>query len=164
MIDKWPLNPHVCGRYIRLAGILFFIAVGCQLHAKPTSSESPQSFILTLSKGGGFSGLTRGYTLYPNGRIERWQQFPLRDRTISASRDIDPNRVADFKQKLEATGILEVTLQATGNITTRVQYEIDQEQHTWSWADNSDTRTAPVALREWYGSVWQFCSQLFTNP
>ena len=163
MIEKWQLNPYACGRYIRLAGIRLFIAVGCQLHAKPTSSESSQAFILTLSKGGGFSGLTQGYTLHPNGRIERWQQFPLRDRTITASRDIDPKRVADFQQKLEASGILGMTLQATGNITTRVQYEIDQEQHTWSWADDSDSRTEPAALREWYRLVWNFCSQLFTN-
>ena len=117
----------------------------------------PDAFSISIASGGGFTGLVGGFYLHSNGKVEAWRRFPAQPDSILWTVQVDPRKIAEFAQQLEQTGVVEKTYKATGNMTTRVIYSLQDVSHTWSWSNEGD---APPELKEWYGRVRKFCGEL----
>ena len=108
-----------------------------------------------MSRGGGVTGLVRGYRLHDDGRVEAWQQRPGKIATLRWQQQVTENRVLVLQEGLEATGALGTLHRETGNMTTRVTYDRPDTSYTWSW-----TGDPPEELARWYGETCRFCAAL----
>ena len=176
MINGMISNPFARQYWLWLACCALYMLTGCQdeimdnAQPHPQMSHLPQAhsaasepFTLSISHGGGFTGLTTGCTLYADGQVERWERLPARQPSVLETRQVEPLRIADFKQQLERAGILDTTLQETGNMTIVVTYDAADVRHTWAWNAHDRSDTVPPALRQWHRSVKEFCQQLFAS-
>lgn len=162
--------------WFRFVCFALYMLTGCQgelmdnAPPHPQMSHLPQAhfassepFTLSISRGGGFAGLTTGCTLYADGQVKRWERLPARPPSVLETRQVEPVRIADFKQQLEDADIWDTTLEETGNVTIVVTYDVADVRHTWTWNAHEQSATVPTALRQWHRSVQQFCQQLFAR-
>lgn len=173
MISKMMSDAVIRRSWFWFACFVLYVLLGCQgesmekaqpqmpppTRAHTTSSEP---FTLTVSRGGGVAGLTTGCSLYADGQVERWEQFPAREPSVLEARRVEPARITAFKQQLEQADILDTTLQESGNVTMAATYDLAGVRHTWVW-NAHQTDNVPDALREWHRFVEAFCQQLFAS-
>ena len=112
-------------------------------------------FQISLSRGGGFTGLVRGYRLHANGQVEAWQSRPGQPAKVTWQQQVDITRVRAVQEDLEATGVLGAVHSNTGNMTTRVTYDLPDTIYSWSW-----TGDPPAELAAWYSETRQWCAAL----
>ena len=146
---------------------LSVIACGCVSHSADKRTDEAvvqetragtaagKEFKISLSTGGGFTGLTRGYHLYADGRVEAWRRFASRKDTILAVVQADPSRLRLFQRRLEQSGLLQKTYRETGNMTTRLTYNLADTTYTWSWS-GAGNGLAPE-IKDWFVEVHNFC-------
>jgi hypothetical protein len=108
-----------------------------------------------LSRGGGVTGLVRGYHLHDDGRVEAWQRRPGKPQTLRWQRQVAAHEVLDLQRDLEATGALKAAHRETGNMTTRLTYDRPDTSYAWSW-----TGDPPEELAAWVGETRRFCAAL----
>ena len=119
-------------------------------------------FTLTLSSGGGFSGLTQGYTLTPAGEAKAWQKRPGAPESVTWSKQIPPDSIVAFAIALEA--YLGVELKETGNMTTRILYALPDSTYRWSISGAGASPDAPEPFRTWYARAEAYCRGLAPSP
>lgn len=119
--------------------------------------DKMQAFTIRIAEGGGFTGLTKGYSLYSNGKVEHWQRFPVSSDSIIWKAEVEPVEIKEFQQKLESTGMLQKSIKQTGNITTSITYQLPDTTYSWHWAGSGSVGNIPQEFREWYQSVKKFC-------
>jgi len=119
-----------------------------------------KAFRIIIQEGGGFSGLTTGYTLSSNGKVEYWRQFPGKEKTIVWEKEVDPQNILRFRKELEASNVLSLELKEYGNMTTTITYIRGDEKYSWHWSKTVDNSRVPPALQKWYREVSSFCRSL----
>jgi len=117
-------------------------------------------FKISLSRGGGFTGLKSGYTLFSEGRINHWKQLNRVKDTVYSSQQIDSSKIIWFQEELERTGIFGKTYSGTGNITSYLKYETNDTTYLWSWQGAGISGNIPNELIDWYEKVTKFNSEL----
>ena len=120
-------------------------------------SQVEDAFAITLARGGGFTGLVRGFHLYSDGKVAAWRRYPAQPDSVLWTVQVEPGKIAEFARQLERTGALKKAHAATGNTTTRIVYSLPDSGYTWSW---SNAGAAPAELKQWYVRVRQFCEQV----
>lgn len=152
--------------------MVLLIQLGCQkqsmeksnvqahLNEEKTISSQGKTFKITISAGGGFTGLVKGFKLYSSGKVEHWQRFPAQNDSILWSHKVNANQIAEFKQQLEQSGMLRKTIRETGNMTTIVTFETPDSNYTWSWRGVGAQGNIPKELKIWSESVREFCNQI----
>ena len=121
------------------------------------ASQDTRSFSISISSGGGFSGLVRGYRLQSDGEVVAFERRTAKDEAIRWTRSIDAGTVRSFAEKLLATGLLEQGAREYGNITSRIVYQMSDSTYVWTW---SGSEPKPSAAAAWYRDVMRFCSAL----
>ena len=78
-------------------GLLVAAISGCTFSSNTDrSAEQPrlaQPFKITISSGGGFTGLYRGFRLYSTGRVERWERFAAGGDSVLWVTAVDPGQI-----------------------------------------------------------------------
>jgi len=137
------------------AGVLFCMAC----HTKSTEKAREQSaiipFRLSVSTGGGFTGLSTGYTLSNDGRVEHWRRFAGGEKTTLWSRPGSASKIMAFRKQLKEMGMIGKQIQESGNMTTTVTLALPDTTYTWSWSQLKKTD-----LTGWVRDVEIFCRKL----
>lgn len=112
-------------------------------------------FKITVSSGGGFTGLTSGYSLSSEGVVEHWQHFRAGTDSVLWSEKTDASRIQFFKQQLEETGLLKKNIQQSGNMMTTVNLVLPDTTYTWYW-----NASGKSDLSRWVKDVQRFCESM----
>jgi len=157
---------------ISLIGLLFTLALqlGCasdkleEQNIKSTLSEVVQnetqidSFNIVLSSAGGITGLGGGYTLTSNGIVKHWKQLSFVKDTVLWEKEFDLSKILDFKNELDTSGILQKDYSETGNMTTRLNYNLQDTSYTWTWKGKGTGSNIPIEINDWFNNVLVFCT------
>ena len=111
-------------------------------------------FSISISSGGGFTGLVRGYRLQSEGQVVAFERRTAKDESILWTRSIDAGTMHSFAQKLLATGLLDQRAQEYGNVTSRIVYQSSDSTFVWTW---SGSEPKPSAVAGWYREVMRYC-------
>ena len=149
-MQRDPLKLAAC-----FLGILFCIA--CH---KKSAETTPQQdaiipFEISIATGGGFTGLSTGYTLSHDGRVEHWQRFAGGEHTTLWSQQSSAGKIMAFKMQLDDLGMLGKQIQESGNMTTMVTLALPDTTYTWYWGQLKKTE-----LTGWAQDVESFCQEL----
>ena len=119
---------------------------GCRNHEK--------YFVMTVSKGGGFSALYNGCELRRDGLIIEWKQFGNSQREKLGEKRVSPEEIRKIADQLLTLKMVGQTSGVRGNITHRVAYADLYDTLSWTWS------TMPVVdsgWEEWYLKTRKFC-------
>ena len=111
---------------------------------------------MDISRGGGVTGIWKGYTLYPSGKVEHWQEYGA-TKSVLWSGKSEPQKILEFKLALDDAGILSENIQQYGNMTTIVKLQTADTSYVWAW---HDTNGIPSSLINWHKAVTQYCRGL----
>lgn len=157
---------------IALIGLLLTLTLqfGCNSDAleeqniKSAISETLQndtkidSFNIILSSAGGITGLGGGYTLTSNGTVKSWKQLSFVKDTTLWERESDLSKILDFKNELDTCGILQKIYSETGNMTTSLNYNLQDTSYTWTWEGKGTDSNIPEEINDWFKDVLDFCT------
>jgi len=165
-LKKTFFSGRVLPMILILGFTLVFSQIGCKSGKKQneeslqpkepvmTADDSKANFLVRVSEGGGITGLEQGYTLFPDGKIEHWQQLPGKQDTVLWTAKTDPAETQKFQLNLENSGFLQKSFQKVGNITVRIVYERPDTTFQWSWSKGGIT---PTEFGKWYKEVKEYC-------
>ena len=162
---------------IALIGLLLALTlqIGCNSDAlekqniKSTISETLQdetqidSFSIVISSAGGFTGLGSGYTLTSNGTVKSWKQLSFVKDTTLWERKSDLSKILDFKNQLDNCGILQKDYSGTGNMTTSLNYNLQDTSYIWTWEGKRIDSNIPEEINDWFKDVLSFCTNKKNN-
>ena len=102
----------------------------------------------TLSRGGGFTGITTGYHLTADGTLTAWRRSPGQDEQVEWS-TLRP--AADARSLAEAlhTATRGWHCEEAGNMTTRLRFRLGDSVRTWTWSGTSPPTNTPEGVTEW---------------
>ena len=149
-MQKHPLKLAVC-----FLGVIFCIACHKKSADKTPQQDTTVPFQISISTGGGFTGLSTGYTLSHDGRVEHWQRFAGGEYTALWSQQGSAAKIGAFKMQLESLGMLGKQIRQSGNMTTTVTLALPDTTYTWYWGQLKKTE-----LTDWAQNVESFCQQL----
>ena len=109
-------------------------------------------FQITLSRGGGFTGVVSGYHLHEGGGIEAWSRMPGKGDSVLWSTTVPADSIDYLRDGLERSGALTTIYRRSGNMTTSVAYTTQDTSFSWSWGSS-----APKNLKDWYQQTQRFC-------
>lgn len=153
---------------LSLIFVLFTIQNGCgskeinpnkiKTEITPTVNQKTKidSFSITISNGGGFSGLKNGYTFNSTGLVKRWRQISFVKDTIIWKIQTDGIKTNDFENQLVNSGILSKQYNNTGNITFVLTYQIPDTTYFWSWNGKNEEENIPPEIKGWVKDVTDF--------
>ena len=148
--SKYPLKLAAC-----FLGVIFCIACHKKSAEKTTEQPAIVPFQISISTGGGFTGLSTGYTLSHDGRVEHWQRFAGGEYTALWSQQSSAAKVGAFRMQLESLGMLGKQIQQSGNMTTTVTLALPDTTYNWYWGLLEKTE-----LTGWAQDVEMFCQEL----
>lgn len=128
----------------------------------PGGAVPSQPFTITLSSGGGFSGLTSGCTLTSLGEAKAWRKRPGAPEDVLWTRKAKADSAIAFAEALKE--FLSVDLEETGNMTTRIQYTLPDSTYRWSISGAGASPQDPEPFRTWYARAEAFCRSLAPAP
>ena len=140
---------------------LFFLTVSLALLSCQSNSmqeNKPEEFSISVSRGGGFTGLTNGFTLKSKGDILYWQKYINGKDTILWRATDDINKILVYKNKLISSGILAVEFNTTGNVTNYLAYSNYDTTYNWSWKEHDEQ--VPADVRQWFNDVNEYCKSI----
>ena len=150
---------HQSKYHLKLAACFFGVIFCIACHKKSAEKTMEQyaiiPFQISISTGGGFTGLSTGYMLSHDGRVEHWQRFAGGEDTALWSQQSSATKIMAFKMQLDDLGMLGKQIQESGNMTTMVTLELPDTTYTWYWGQHKKTE-----LTGWAQDVESFCQQL----
>lgn len=132
--------------------------------SQPALSEGKASspFTLTLSSGGGFTGLYQGCTLTSQGEVKGWQRRTGAPESVAWTVQDRPDSIFALAKDLE--NYLNVELEEAGNMTMRIRFELPDTAHQWSISGSGASAEAPEPFRTWYARAEAYCRSLAPPP
>ncbi len=133
------------------------LCIACNKKSAERTPEQPANvpFRISISTGGGFTGLSTGYTLSYDGRVEHWQRFAGGEYTVLWSEQSSAAKIGAFRMQLESLGMLGKQIRQSGNMTTTVKLALPDTTYSWYWGQLEKTE-----LTDWAQDVESFCQQL----
>ena len=135
-------------------GIVFFACSHRTESSSELGAESAGDYKITLSSGGGFTGLYSGYHLYGDGRIEAWQQPLGKGDSLLWQRSVEAALVERLHGQLLRSGALAKRYDTAGNMTAIIAYETADTTYRWTW---NQSGLAPAELAAWHKEARAFC-------
>ncbi len=137
-----------------------FIILATIVVAACTSSSdlTKEKWTITVSTGGGFTGMSSGYTMIETGEVFAWNGQEGDHEKTNKIGSISAEKAHDFKIKL-AAGLDSMQLNAPGNMSTSIELDANghAEKITWGAADHPN---APDQLSGWYNDFMQTCGAM----
>ncbi|UCE07722.1 MAG: hypothetical protein JSW07_06740 [bacterium] len=124
------------------------------------SATGQESYQITLWQGGGFTGLTTGFTLSSAGEVTHWQRFPGQPDSALWVMKGYSSGIKRLRNQLEESGALEMKYAETGNMTAGINYETKGEKYIWTWNHTGVENDVPEPLRTWFQNAMDFCQSL----
>ena len=154
-------------RFILIFLLSVVLISGCNSKNKKSLSElninsamEQQAYQITLWQGGGFTGLTTGFTLSSTGEVTRWQRLPGQSDSVLWIMKGYSSEIQKLRSQLEESGALEMKYDDTGNITVGISYNKKDEKYLWTWNQTGVKTDVPEPLRNWYQNAMDFCRSL----
>jgi len=129
-----------------------------QVMSKAAMAKSNDFIEISLSSGGGYTGMYDGFTMFPDGRVTCWQRKPAGGESILWNTKVAQTKTARFAAQLLAIDALNKPLKKSGNALTIVSITTADSTSTWSW--NTMKNDAPPELVQWYKGAAKFCRKL----
>ena len=101
---------------------------------------------LSVSRGGGITGLVTGCDLQPQGQIRRWKKSASGRVDSLQSLSVSPQSIEQQVKQLKSFS----PLQDRGNITYRAELLLGDSTYVWSW-------TSDQQLTTWYTDTRNLC-------
>jgi hypothetical protein len=103
---------------------------------------------ITLSNGGGVSGMQTGYTLHPDGLVTYWVgKAGMRERTDTLG-TVGTAQLRAVLRHVYATPLSTIMATETGNMTTMLEIVEDEVVYRFSWPGIiEDSTPVPPELR-----------------
>jgi hypothetical protein len=151
-------------RSVRVLLFLSLVAVGFLQCASPkkvsTEHTTPPKvitpsrftrFTVTLSRGGGFSGLQEKYEFVDDGSTKKASRLPGEAERVFPSKPV-PEMVEPVRDFLNRHYDVIDTLdfQLTGNMTTSIILKLDDKEPRFSWPNLDPPRLETVVLDSLY--------------
>ncbi len=115
--------------------IIFFSA--CAIHKTPIKNYSFD--VLRVSRAGGFTGNVSGYSIDRNGEIYLIYQFKGKPAQQQFFRQTTLDSVQMLFDKIEQTGINQLTHHENGNMTLQIAFQKAGDIHSISFIEAKDT-------------------------
>lgn len=154
-------------RFILMLVLLVALILACNLKNKKPASEldinstiEQEAYKITLWQGGGFTGLTTGFTLSSAGEVTHWQRFPGQSDSLLWIVKGYLSEIKNLRSQLEEVGVLEMEYAETGNMTAGINFETKGEKYAWTWKQTGAKKDIPEPLRTWYQNAMDFCLSL----
>ncbi len=154
-------------RFILILLLSVLLIPGCNSKNKKSASElninsamEQEAYQITLWQGGGFTGLTTGFTLSSGGEVAHWQRFPGQSNTALWIVSGYLPEIQKLRRQLEESGVLEMTYTEPGNMTAGINYETKDKKYLWTWNQTGIENDIPEPLRRWYQNAMDFCQSL----
>lgn len=108
------------------------------------AARYPGPWSLTLSSGGGFTGIYAGYTVYSDGRVQFWRKHM---DSVQTTGTISGDMVEYIYHQLQAIGFRLITLNTPTDLNFRLELREGDSTHLVQWGgDAKDVPDAPKAL------------------
>ena len=155
--------------FIKISLVVFSVVLiaGCNSKNKKSAMElntriaaEQEPYQIRLWQGGGFTGLTSGFTLSSNGDVTRWQRFPGQPDSILWKGAGNLAEIQKLKTQLIESGALETKSTETGNMTAGINYETKDNKYTWTWTKSDSENDIPELFKDWYQKATIFCQSL----
>lgn len=117
------------------------------------------SFSISISSAGGITGLGSGYSFNSNGVVKYWKQLSFVKDTTIWERESDLTEILHFKNELDTCGILQKQYSESGNMTTRLNYNLRDTSYAWTWQGKGIDGNIPLEINDWYKDVIKFCGK-----
>lgn len=121
--------------------------------------DSVPAYKIILARGGGFTALWSGYTLYPDGRVENWQRFGAQADSVVWTGQAEAQRIKQFNQEFKNSGIMGQEILHQGNLSQSLSYVTPDTTLVWTWT-NEDEELLHLEFKKWYAQVREFCARL----
>ncbi len=115
--------------------IVFFSA--CAVQKTPVKNYSFD--VLSVSRAGGFTGNVSGYSIDRNGEISLIYQFKGKPAQQQFFRQTTLDSVQMLFDKIEQTGINQLTHHDNGNMTLQIAFQKAGDIHAISFIEAKDT-------------------------
>ena len=126
--------------------LLTLVVLSACRHTEPQRAQP--EFRITLSHGGGFTGMTSGHHLRSDGTLTAWRRGLAQDEQIEWT-------VQHTKEdaRLRAEGLRHAVgswrSDQLGNMTTHLEFTLCDSIWTWTWPGNQAPAGAPQSLSDW---------------
>lgn len=119
-----------------------------------------QPFEISLSTGGGVSGLVNGYILSSDGSIKRFSKWPGKDREVEAVGSLDLRDLLAIKHEVDEKKLFELNLKDYGNMTTYLHVTDGDHSTVLNWkSDGSELESVPSTLRDIISKIQKVTSR-----
>ena len=132
--------------YLSIATMLYLVACAPQARDESAAAES---FYLSVSRGGGITGLVTGCDFNAAGRVRKWRASALGATDSLGSHMLS---VASIRERLAELTALP-SPDRPGNLTYRVVLTQPDETRVWTWSTNP-------SLTEWYRATRKLCADV----
>lgn len=135
---------------ICISTIIFFTSCGGAKTVELKSDAEPEKEVyLLIGEGGGFTGAYNEYIVYPNGRVEVWDE--LEQESIFKG-NITKQEAAAIFDKWGEIGELGRAGGKPGNMNYRIGYYENGTVKTLRW---SDSQAVEDSILEFYNSTYK---------
>jgi hypothetical protein len=125
--------------------LLSLLLLGCS-HTQDISN----SFNVTLSSGGGFTGMYSGYHIDTSGTISRWEGRTFNFASLNPVGNVTSDKLKQMNTKIIELEIMNVQYKKSGNISSSISISTNNFQHTVSWVGIEPERDVPEKIKEFY--------------
>ncbi len=134
-----------------------------EIARKINHTTKTDSFSISISNGGGFTGLKNGYTLNNTGLVRRWHQLSLVKDTTIWEIQTDGIKTKEFNVELKNSGIINKQYNERGNTTFLLTYKLPDTTYSWSWTVKNGKQNIPPEIKIWFKKLTDFLVSLRNN-
>jgi len=135
---------------------LFFlgiILIMCQCKSSGPKEDIPYpATSITFGRGGGFTGMTKSYTLYEGGSLYLDDASNRHEETLF---QINKNQSKQLFQIYDQMNFLDYDIQLPGNYYNFVTYSNSNKKHKIIWTDDRDVPKEMVIFFEMLNKLVQ---------
>ncbi len=133
--------------------ILFMIASCGGSKTVEGNSKTEKEMYLLIGQGGGFTGAYDEYILYPDGRVEVWDE---KEQESVFKGNISKTEASAIFESWAKLSDLQVPAGKPGNMNYRIGFHTNGTVKTFSWSDNQNI---DASISEFYNNTFQLLRQ-----
>jgi len=124
-----------------LAQLLTLVILsGC---SSSNSSSVPMTKTISISRGGGVSGVYNGFSITSEGKVTKWLQLPAEEKKVTDLFTTTSDSALFFFRYLDEAGFRSTEFSTPGNMTTVIQLDSGNMSHAIKWG-NAEVKPPPL--------------------
>lgn len=117
------------------------------------SINSTNYFNITLSSGGGFTGMYNGYYIDTLGNISSWEGRIFDMAGLKPVGKLTPDKLKELNTKINEKEILNIQYKKPGNIFSSISFKTAIITHAISWSGYEPEQDVPEKIKEFYSYI-----------